>query len=185
MKQVRWRSVYKSTSISWGVIKSLMKEVDWSSDLLLSCCCLLLPVMSSNGIQLTTGEEKYVHGRGGWGCNGAVCACVYARVDTEYWSPFVKDGVCLWGFFAWIYHICIWSSFMLSLNENTAKILQTQFSQVPICGIERDVWREAKGKKKKKSTKITTRKKYLKSWSKSNIQKILKTTWNAFQTHSH
>lgn len=100
MEQVRWRSVYKSTSISWGVIKSLMKEVDWSSDLLLSCCCLLLPVMSSNGIQLTTEEGKYGHGRGGWGCNGAVCVClcVCTLVLTEYWSSFVRAGVFLWGY---------------------------------------------------------------------------------------
>lgn len=172
MEQVRWRSVYKSKSISRGVIKSLMKEVDWSSDLLLSCCCLLLPVMSSNGIQLTTGEGKYVHGRGGWGCNGAVCAYVYVCVYTVYWSPFVKDGVCLWSFFAWIYHMCtIWSPFMSSLNENNVKILQTRFSQVPICGFERDVLREANGKTKK-STKITGKKK------RSNILKQKKYSEN-------
>lgn len=69
MEQVRWGSVYKSTSISRGVIKSLMKEVDF----LLSCCCLLLPVMSSNGIQLMTWEGKYIHGRGGCGCNSPMC----------------------------------------------------------------------------------------------------------------
>lgn len=73
-----------------------MKEVDWSSDLLLSCCWLLLPVMSSNGIQLTTGEGKYVHGRGGWGCNGAACALAHARPDIRYWSPFVRVGTGLW-----------------------------------------------------------------------------------------
>ena len=80
MEQQRWRNVYKSTSISRGVIKSQMKEVDFSSDFLLSCCCLLLPVMSSNGIHLMTGEGKYVHGRVGWDCNGTVC--VHACVDT-------------------------------------------------------------------------------------------------------
>lgn len=72
--KVRWRTLYKSTSISLGVIKSLMKEVDLGSDFLLSCCCLLLPVMSSNGIQLMTGEGKCVQGREGWDCNGALRA---------------------------------------------------------------------------------------------------------------
>lgn len=57
MEQVRWRSVHKSTSISQRVIKALMKEVDWSFSLLLFCC-LLQPVMSSNGIQLTTGAGR-------------------------------------------------------------------------------------------------------------------------------
>lgn len=74
MEKIRWRAEYKSTSISPGVIKSLMKEVDFGSDFLLSCCCFLLPVMSSNGIQLMTGEGKCVEGREGWNCNGAVCA---------------------------------------------------------------------------------------------------------------
>lgn len=74
--KVRWRTKNKSTSISPGVIKSLMKEVDLGSDFLLSCCCLLLPMMSANGIQLMTGEEKCVQGREGWDCNGALCACL-------------------------------------------------------------------------------------------------------------
>lgn len=57
MEQVRWRSVHKSTSISQRVIKALMKGVNWSFGLLLFFC-LLLPVMSSNGIQLTTGAGR-------------------------------------------------------------------------------------------------------------------------------
>lgn len=101
-----------------------MKEVDWGSDLLLSCC-FLLPVMSSNGIQLTTGVGKYVHGRGGCGCNGAVRACVYARVYPRYWSPFVKDGMCLFHYFASINHMfTLWPSFTKSLCDNGAKITQ-------------------------------------------------------------
>lgn len=57
MEQVRWGCVHNSTSISQGVIKALMKEVDRTLGLLLFCC-LLLPVMSSNGIRLTTGAGK-------------------------------------------------------------------------------------------------------------------------------
>lgn len=87
-EQAKWRSLYKSTSISQGVIKSLMKEVDWSLDPLLSCC-LLLPVMSSNGIQLMAGEGKNVLGRSGLGCNGAKWACVCAWVDRGYQSRMV------------------------------------------------------------------------------------------------
>lgn len=149
MEQVRWRSVYKSTSISGGVIKSLMKEVDWDSDLLLSCC-FLLPVMSSNGIQLTTGAGKNVHGRGGCGCNEIVHACVRVRFYPRHWLPFVKDGIPLFGFCAWTYHMfTTWSSLMMCFNQNNAKMLQTLFCHVLICGFERDVWIEAKIKIKK------------------------------------
>lgn len=71
-----------------------MKEVDWSSDLLLSCCCLLLPVMSSNGIQLTIGEGKYVHGRGGWGCNGPLCK-LCTPVLTQDIDHFLSKTACV------------------------------------------------------------------------------------------
>lgn len=43
-----------------------MKGVDFSSDFLLSCCCLLLPMMSSNGIQLMMGRGSvYMGGKDG------------------------------------------------------------------------------------------------------------------------
>lgn len=45
--------------------------------------------MSSNGIQLTTEEGKYVHGRGGWDCNGAVCTPVLTQ-DIDHLLS--KDG---------------------------------------------------------------------------------------------
>lgn len=41
------RKVYKSASISWGVIKSLMKEVDWSASLFI---VLLLSFMARDVI---------------------------------------------------------------------------------------------------------------------------------------
>lgn len=51
--------------------------------------------MSSNGIQLTTGEGKYVHGRGGWDCNGAVCALRMPDLTQDIDHLLSKDGKCL------------------------------------------------------------------------------------------
>lgn len=96
--------------------------------------------MSSNGIQLTTGEGKYVHGRGGWRCNGAVC--VHVPGLTQDIDHLLLNMVSICGVSSPEYTICAKSD--LCLNENNAKILQTRFSQMPICGSEQDVWREAK-----------------------------------------
>lgn len=153
-----------------------MKEVDWSSDLLLSCCCLLLPVMSSNGIQLTTGEGKHGHGRGGVGCNGAVCACVYAWVDTGYWLPFVKM-VCVCGVSLPEYTICAHISDLHSCWVWVRALPKSCRHDSLKCqhAVLRDVWRKAKGKEKKNTTRTRKKKVPQILKQKNNIQNSLKT----------